>query len=299
MIRIDQVSKSFDGICAVRELSVEIREGSMFGLVGSNGAGKSTLLRMLAGILRPDRGRILVDEEAVYENPAVRQKLFYISDDPYFLPNSTAADMMVFYRDFYPGFQSDRFHQLLDRFRLEEKRKLATFSKGMKRQVSVILGLCAGTKYLLCDETFDGLDPVMREMVKGLLFSARKEQGMTLILASHNLRELEDICGRVGLLHQGGILFSGDLEEWKRTIHKVQFVLPEGTDLQVLHKLQPLKQEQRGRLLTLTCHGTEEEILAKLGDLHPVFAEAIPLSPEEIFILETEAAGYDLRKSSI
>ena len=211
MIDIKECSKAFDDIHAVNHVSLDIGEREVFGLVGSNGAGKSTLLRMTAGIIRPDEGVITIDGTSVYENEEAKEKVFYISDDSYFPPNFTPEDMAKFYRNYYAKFDMQRFCKLMDEFHLDRKRKISTFSKGMKKQLIVILGISAGTKYLLCDETFDGLDPVMRQAVKSIFAMEVMNREFTPVIASHNLRELEDICDHVGLLHQGGILLSRDL----------------------------------------------------------------------------------------
>ncbi len=296
MIEAIGLTKRFDDIIAVDHINAEMKEGSVFGLIGTNGAGKSTFLRMAAGILRPDEGRILLDGEDIFENEKVKTKFFYISDDQFFLNNSTPDEMMRFYRILYPEFDEKRFHGLLSGFELAADRKINTFSKGMKKQLSVILGICANTSYIFCDETFDGLDPVMRQTVKSLFANDMEERKLTPIIASHNLRELEDICDHVGLLHKGGILFSKDLDDMKLNIHKVQCVLLPGIEAEDLQGLEIIRTEQRGSLLTLTVRGKREEIEAIIQTYHPVFFEMIPLSLEEIFISETEVAGYDIKK---
>ena len=213
-----------------------------------------------------------------------------------FFSNASPLDMMEYYSVVYEHFDKDRFHKLMGNFGLDEKRKLHTFSKGMKKQVSVILGICSNTDYLFCDETFDGLDPVMRQAVKSIFAAEIEDRNMTPVIASHNLRELEDICDHVGLLHKGGILLSKDLDDMKLNIHKIQCVLKEGMTADDLKGLQILSQEGRGRLLTLTVRGTRQEAESIMNQHEPVFFECIPLSLEEIFISETEVAGYDIRK---
>ena len=296
MIEAIGLTKRFDDITAVDHIDAQIREGSVFGLIGTNGAGKSTFLRMAAGILKPDEGRILIDGEDVFENAAVKSRYFYISDDQHFLGNATPKDMLQFYQTVYPAFDTKRFYSLLKGFDLKPDRKINTFSKGMKKQLSVLLGICAGTSYIFCDETFDGLDPVMRQTVKSLFANDMEERKLTPIIASHNLRELEDICDHVGLLHKGGILLSKDMDDMKLNIHKIQCVLLPGTESGDLKGLDIIRTEQRGSLLTLTVRGKEEEISAVMQTYHPVFFEMIPLSLEEIFISETEVAGYDIKK---
>lgn len=227
MIKTEKLCKAFGKLQAVQEVTLSIADNSIFGLAGTNGAGKSTLLRMLSGVLKPDSGKIYIDEEEVYENPEVKENLFFLPDTAYFFQNASMKEMADYYTMFYPRYDKARFHKLADNLGLDKKRKISTFSKGMKRQAALILGVCAGTKYLFCDETFDGLDPVMRQAAKSILAYEVSEREFTPVIASHNLRELEDICDHVGLLHRGGVLLSKDVEEMKLQIHKVQCVIPE------------------------------------------------------------------------
>ena len=297
MIEAKNVSKSFSDILAVDNVSVTIREGSVFGMIGTNGAGKSTFLRMLAGVLKPDEGTITLDEKPVFENPEAKRDFFYISDEQYFFANTTPKELLRYYSVVYPDFDVARAKKLLSQFGLEEKRKVSTFSKGMKKQLSVICGICANTKYLFCDETFDGLDPVMRQAVKSIFAQEIAERGMTPVIASHNLRELEDICDHVGLLHRGGVLLSKDLEDMKINIHKVQCAFKADSNIEeVLQGVDVVKKETRGSLYTITARGSSEEIGAKIQMANPIFMEVLPLSLEEIFISETEVAGYDIKK---
>ena len=232
----------------------------------------------------------------VYENEEAKKLFFYISDDSYFPANYTAMDLVRFYRNFYPQFRTRFFHELMEQFHLEENRRIATFSKGMKKQVLVIIGVCAATKYLFCDETFDGLDPVMRQAVKSLFAAEIMNREFTPVIASHNLRELEDICYHVGLLHKGGILLSKDLEDMKFHIHKIQCVLSGRQQEKELEKeLQVLKVQHQGSLLMITARGTRSEIIEKIQAKNPLFMEVLPLTLEEIFISETEVAGYEIK----
>ena len=225
MIEIRELNKSFDDIKALDNVSFDIKEGEVFGLIGTNGAGKSTLLRILSGVYKEDGGSALVDGNKVYDDPDVKKNVFFISDEPYFLPNSNAGYMRDYYADLYEGFDKESFNKYLDAFKLESSRRINTYSKGMKKQLAMLLGICSKTKYLLCDETFDGLDTVMRQAVKSILAKEIEDRKLTPVIASHNLRELEDICDHVGLLHKGGILLSKDLEDMKLNIQKVQCVL--------------------------------------------------------------------------
>lgn len=296
MIEAKGIRKSFGKMTAVDRLDATIQDGAVFGLIGTNGAGKSTFLRMVCGVLKPDEGTILVDGKPIYETPESKQKLFYISDEQYFFANATPLVMKRYYQSVYANFDGMRFLHLLEQFGLDGSRKINTFSKGMKKQLSVILGICANTKYLLCDETFDGLDPVMRQAVKSIFIKEIEERGMTPVVASHNLRELEDICDHVGLLHKGGILLSKDLEDMKLNIHKLQCVLKNMEDLESLKKkLDIMKIEQRGSLNTITVKGSVDYIERMITEYEPLFYELLPLSLEEIFISETEVVGYDIK----
>lgn len=296
MIEIKECSKAFGTLTAVSRVSLDIGEREVFGLVGSNGAGKSTLLRMAAGILKPDEGEVQVDDMAVFDNAQAKEKIFYISDDCYFPANYTAMDMAAFYQIHYPKFEKQRFSKLLRQFQLDEEQRVSSFSKGMKKQLMVLLGISAGTKYLLCDETFDGLDPVVRQGVKSLFAAEIMSRDFTPVLASHNLRELEDICDHVGLLYKGGMLLSRDLEDMKFHIHKIQCVFPDKKQEDALRKeLDVLKVDHQGSLVLLTARGTRSEIMAKIQEKNPLFSEVIPLTLEEIFISETEVAGYEIQ----
>ena len=212
-----------------------------------------------------------------------------------FFPNATPEKMADFYATVYPDFDRRRFSKFLLRFNLDGQRKIQTFSKGMKKQISLLLGLCANVPYLFCDETFDGLDPVMRQGIKSLMARAMEERGLTPVIASHNLRELEDICDHIGLLHKGGVLLSKELDELKSDLHKIQCVLPEDVDQSLREQIEVLNSSRRGKLLTLTVRGDAEQIERQIGEFHPIYCEVLPLSLEEIFISETEVVGYDIK----
>ena len=296
MIEVKNLSKRFETIKAIDNISAHIEEGHVFGLIGTNGAGKSTFMRMLSGVLKPNEGEILIDGEPVYDNPPVKEKIFYISDDQYFFKSGTPKDMVKLYKTCYPDFQTKRWLELMEKFGLDKNRKINTFSKGMKKQLSVLCGVCSGTKYLLCDETFDGLDPVMRQAVKALFIKEIEERGLTPIIASHNLRELEDICEYVGLLHRGGILLEKDIDDMKLNIHKLQCVIRETEMLdKIKNTLDVVTVENRGSLYTITVRGKREDVVEFMEMLSPVFYELLPLSLEEIFISETEVKGYDIK----
>jgi len=296
MIEAKNLSKSFDNIKALDNINAIIRDGDVFGLIGTNGAGKSTFLKTLAGILKPDSGEILIDDENVFENIQAKEKFFYISDDQFFFSNTTPKEIIKFYTSVYRDFDVKKCQDILKALDLDINRKINTFSKGMKKQLCVALGVSAGTKYLLCDETFDGLDPMMRQVVKSLFAKEMEDRGLTPIIASHNLRELEDICDHVGILHKGGILLSKDVSDMKLNIHKVQCVFEKDFDMERLKELDIMQVKNSGRVHTITIKGSEEDIREKMESFAPVFYEMMGLSLEEIFISETEVYGYDIKK---
>ena len=296
MIEIKNVSKRFGDIQAVNTVSLSIKDGCIFGLVGTNGAWKSTLLRILAGVLKADGGEVCYDGENIYENIEKKKNLFYIPEDAYFFTNSTPYQMMEYYAAVYEAFDKDYFLHMLEKFHLDKDRKIQTFSKGMKKQLSILLALSSNVKYILCDETFDGLDPVMRQVVKSLFVDAVVQRELTPVIASHNLRELEDVCDHVGLLHEGGVLLSEDLEDMKFHIHKVQCVMPNETmEQHLLKDLEVLNYQRSGSLMYIIARGTQKEIMGTVQRYAPVFSEIVPLSLEEIFISETEVAGYEIK----
>lgn len=296
MIELKDLDKTFHNIHAVDHVTGTIREGMVFGLIGSNGAGKSTLLRMISGIIRPDAGEILVDGESVFENPEIKSQICFLSDSPYYFQNACLKEMRDYYMTVYPTFNRKQFDSLTKIFNLDMNRRINSFSKGMKKQVSILLGLCAGTKYLLCDETFDGLDPVVRQAVKSLFAAEIMNRDFTPVISSHNLRELEDICDSVGLLHQGKLLLTQDLDQIKCNICKLQCVIQDAhLEQELLRNLRVVKMERTGSLLTLTVREERSEVLRIAEAQNPLFIEVLPLTLEEIFISETEVAGYDIK----
>lgn len=293
MIKVESVTKYYGDVCSLDEVTLQIPDGSIFGLIGSNGSGKSTLLRAMSGIFAVEEGRILFDGCNIWENTEQKAKLVYLSDEPYFLPHSSIDDMRNLFRSLYPTFDNAKFDKLLNLFGLPLRRKINTFSKGMQKQTSVLLGLSVCPKYLFCDETFDGLDPVMRHLVKRILMEDIAERGTTVVMASHNLRELEDICDHIALLHKGKLLFQNDLDDMKLSIQKIQAVFTEADAEEKLREMPLLNLERRGSMFTIVARGTREEWEERLQAMHPQFYECIPLTLEEIFIAEMEENGYD------
>ena len=296
MISIEQVSKSYGKIQSLAGVSATVGSGSIFGLIGSNGSGKSTLLRIMSGGMRPDGGRVTYDGRPVWENVAVKDEIVFLSDEQYLLSGGSMNDMQRLYASLYTHFDLDRYRELCALFHLDPERKLSTFSKGMRKQASILLALSCRPRYLLCDETFDGLDPVMRKLVKRLLAEEVAQRGLTPIIASHNLREIEDICDHIGLLHSGTILFERELDDMKRDIHTVQAVFDRPMHVSLFAPLSPISFSSRGSLCTLVVRGREEEIGARMEAMSPKFYEILPLTLEEIFISEMEERGYDYSK---
>lgn len=292
MIEAKNVTMCFEGFTALDNLSCQIPSGCIYGLVGSNGAGKSTFLRLISGIYRPKDGEILIDGLPVYDNPEAKSKLFFIPDELYFLPQSTMNKMAAFYRNLYPSFSMERFHTLTQIFGLNPRSSIQTFSKGMRRQAATILGLSIRPRYLFFDETFDGLDPVMRNLVKDVIRADAKEFGTTVIIASHSLRELEDVCDQLSLLHKGGIVFESQMSELKTSLFKVQFALSTPYDESLFARFDVKKLQKRGAVTEMIIRGEEAVIMEELRALHPVFLESLPLGLEEVFIYEMEALGY-------
>ena len=296
MIELKDLNKTFNDVHAADHITGTIRDGMVFGLIGSNGAGKSTLLRMISGVIRPDGGELLVDGKHVYENPEIKSQICFLSDTPYFFQNADLREMRDYYADVYPTFKRKQFDSLTGIFHLDMKRRINTFSKGMKKQVSILLGLCAGTKYLLCDETFDGLDPVVRQAVKSLFAAELVNRDFTPVIASHNLRELEDFCDGIGLLHQGKLLLTEDIDQVRSKICKLQCVIRNPLrEQELLRSLPVIKSERSGSVLTLTVRGERSEVIRIAEAQDPLFIEVLPLTLEEIFISETEVAGYDIK----
>ncbi len=294
MISINGVRKSFDDVEALAGVTTTVADGSIFGLIGSNGSGKSTLLRILSGIYKPDAGVVEYNGEPVYENYAVKQRVVYLSDEQYFLPHATLDEMRSFYRSVYDTFDDDMYMKMTNMFGLNRGRKINTFSKGMQKQSSLLLGLSVRPKYLLCDETFDGIDPVMRQLVRRIIAEDVAENGLTAIISTHNLRELEDLTDHICLLHRGKILIDRELDDMKMTVHKVQAVF-EKDPAETFSALDVISHETHGKLHILICRGSEEEIGNALLAASPVYSEIIPLTLEEIFISEMEGIGYDAK----
>ena len=296
MIEVKHLVKSFDGFHALDDLTMTVPTGSIYGLVGPNGAGKSTVLRHLCGVYRPDAGAVTVDGAPVYEHPDVKARVCSIPDDLYYFTSASTRDMMRFYRGIYPKFDAQRYETLREAFpAVDEKAPIRRLSKGMQKQSAFWLALCCRPDYLLLDEPVDGLDPVMRRQVWSLLMNDVSECGTTVVVSSHNLRELEDVCDHVGLLSHGKVALERSLSDLQGGTVKLQIAfrgemppdLPD--DIQVLHR------SNVGRVYTYILRGTAQQALERFGTYDPLFAEALPLTLEEIFIYEMGGEDYAVR----
>lgn len=300
MIEIASFTKKFGSLVALNAISFHIGEGSIFGLVGSNGAGKSTLLRSLCGVYAPDGGSVKIDDQEPFENPRLKQRVVFVPDFPYYLPQSSLDSMAKFYRSMYPNWSREEYVRLCELFGLDRRMKIHNMSKGMQRQAALICALSCMPDYLLLDEVFDGLDPVMRQLLKRIISDQVAERKMTVVIASHNLRELEDFCDHVGLIHEGGVIFEQELDQLKLGISKAQAVFQPPLESQqeewLKARLDVIRLEKRGSMVSLVARKDLETVQNVLSELSPVFSEALPLSLEEVFISEMEAAGYDLNK---
>lgn len=296
MIELKGVTKNFDNFKVLENIDLTIPKGSAFGLLGSNGAGKSTILRLLSGIYKAEGGNLLIDGEEVYDNIPIKQKVFFINDETIQFSNFTLNELKNFYKGFYPNFSQELFEKLRNSINLPLNKKLSQFSKGMKRQAIVITALACQTDYLLLDEAFDGLDPTMRIIVKRMIVDAIIDRDLTTIISSHNLKEINEVCDTVALLHEGKIIFSKDLDSVKGNIHKIQTAFPESYTAEDFSGLQIMHFEKNQSIYYMIIKGDEDEIRKQLAPKNPLILDVIPLSLEEIFIYEMEVLGYDYNK---
>lgn len=292
MLNIRCVSKKLGNKKVLDQVNLQIQDGSIFGLVGPNGAGKSTLLRILAGVIREDAGVVTWDNEAIFDNPAVKKDILFISDEPYYFYNASISDMKQFYQLWYPSFDEDEYAHYLKLFHLDEKMPLAQFSKGMKRQAFIIFALAIAPKLLLLDEVFDGLDPMMRLMFQRALAKSVEEKKMTVLISSHNIRELEDICDSFGILDDHCITTSGDIESVRENVHAIQLAFKEEVDPSLFDHLDVLSIRVESKFAKLVVKGNVEKIINYLRSLDPVILEVQNINLEEVFLYEMEKKGY-------
>ena len=297
MIEAKNVSKSFDGFCALNDISCVIPDGCIYGLVGTNGAGKSTLLRIMTGVYRQDAGGLTYDGMPVYENPIIKKDIVYVPDELYFLPGANLNRMAKLYAAVYPGFDMKKFTGLAENLRLDRKKNIATFSKGMKRQAAIMLALSCCPKYMFFDETFDGLDPEMRNLVKKLICNDVAELNSTVIVTSHSLRELEDICDHLALLHKGGMVLDSDVLELKTSQFKVQVAFWENFDKSRFEQFNITRYRQEGSVANMIINGDREETVALFKAMNPLVLDVLPLTLEEVFTYEMESLGYEFESA--
>ncbi len=292
MIQTHGLTKRFDDFVALDNISCTIPQGCIYGMVGSNGAGKSTFLRVLSGIYRADSGSVTFDDEPIYENPQKKSEIAFVPDGLFFLGGANMNRMAKLYAAIHPDFDNARFEQLTKLFGLNPQKGLNTFSKGMKRQAATILALSAHPQYIFFDETFDGLDPVMRHTVKNLICEEVLERNATAIITSHSLRELEDTCDQLALLHKGGLVLESDIQNLKTSLFKVQIAFSHEFSEADFGMLEILNFVKRGSVANLIVRGNRDETVAKLSELSPILLDVLPLSLEEVFTYEMEALGY-------
>lgn len=302
MIELKQTVKKFDDFTALDGVDLNIEKGTAYGLLGSNGAGKSTILRLLSGIYKPESGEVLIDGEAVFDNVKIKQRVFFIDDETVQFSSFTLKKLKEYYKSYYPSFSEELFEQLREKVKLPLNKKIGDFSKGMKRQAIVIIGLACRTDYLLLDEAFDGLDPTMRIIVKKMLVDAMLDRQLTTIISSHNLKEINEVCDSAALIHDGKIVFSRDIDSLKSNVHKVQVVFsknPDGSAAEYSKDdfaamgLEILHFERSQSICYIIAKGSVDEINAAIAPKNPMLLELIPLTLEEIFIYELEVLGYD------
>ena len=294
MIQISNATKCFGDKKALDNISFNIDDGSVFGLVGSNGAGKSTLLRVLAGVFSLENGVAVINGESPFENKTVKLQTAFVSDFPYFESGATLTKMAMLYREMYPTWDIPRYEALKRIFPINPYQKISTMSKGMQRQAAIILALSYNPRVILFDEIFDGLDPVIRELVKKILIEYVDETKATVVIASHNLRELEGFCDHIGLLHNGGILMERDIDGDAIGLYRLQFIMDEDDYNDIKSQLNVTKETRQGKVIEITVKGEQEKIEEIINSKNPIFFETLPLTLEELFISEMEVAGYDI-----
>ena len=292
MIQVNALTKRFGDFTALNALDCTIPSGCIYGMVGSNGAGKSTLLRLITGVYRPDGGNVTLDGKNVYENPSLKKHMVFVPDELYFLPQASMERMAKAYASVYENFDFARFKELTETFKLNTKANLNTFSKGMRRQAATILALSCKTDYLFLDETFDGLDPIMRNLVKKILYADVAERNATAVITSHSLRELEDTCDQLALLHKGGIVFENDVQNLKTTLFKVQIAFDHEYDHTFFAGFDVLNFVKHGSVSNLIIRGDRDKVTETLRTKSPILMEILPLTLEEVFLYEMESLGY-------
>ncbi|MDO5291211.1 MAG: ABC transporter ATP-binding protein [bacterium] len=297
MIKAENLTKTFEDYTALSNVTCTIPKGCIYGMVGSNGAGKSTFLRLITGIYKPNEGMLTIDELPVYENPTAKERIAFVPDELYFLPGANMVRMAKLYESIYSNFSMERFDFLAEAFRLDKKKNIHSFSKGMKRQVAIILALSSKPDYLIFDETFDGLDPIMRKLIKGILMEDVAERKATVIITSHSLRELEDTCDQLALLHKGGLVLQSDVDNLKTSQFKIQIAFPYEYDSRLFKDLDVKYFMKSGSVSNLIIKGNHDATIELLQALNPILLDVLPLTLEEVFMYEMEALGYNFSEA--
>ncbi len=296
MINVKNITMNFEKITALKDVSLTIPKGCIYGIVGSNGAGKSTLLRTISGIYKPTKGEVFVEEQKTFDNPKIKKKISFVSDDLYFLPDSRLRDMADLFYAAYDSFSFERFYSLAKTFDISTEVKINTLSKGIKRACAIILSLSTMSEYYLFDETLDGLDAIMRNVVKQIIFDEVMEKNATVILTSHSLRELEDTCDQLALLHKGGIIVENDTQSLQIDAFKIQIAFSHNFTKNTFSKIEGfeiLNYSQSGSVATFIAKGEKSNIHSKLKTLSPAFLDILPLNLEEVFVYKMESLGYN------
>lgn len=296
MIEIKNITHTYDKETVLENLCSEINEGSIYGLLGSNGAGKSTLLNVIDGIFKPLSGEVLINGAPTYENPELKDKIAYVSDDPFFFNSYTMDEMAKYLNQVYKSFTMEKYNEIKAYFPLESNKKMTAFSKGMKRQAAIIFALSQSPKLMLCDECFDGLDPVIKQLVKRIIISEVEKNNMTVIISSHNLREIENLCDVIGILHNKKIILERSIEDIKEVVNKFQVAFTSPVPESAFDEFDIISKHNRGSVTELVVRGNKDLVSEKLKELNPVILDLLPLNLEDIFIYEMEANGYDFSK---
>ncbi|WHH58868.1 ABC transporter ATP-binding protein [Petroclostridium sp. X23] len=295
MIEVKNLKKNFGSFCVLDDLSLHAKKASVYGLVGPNGAGKTTLIKHLLGIYRQDAGEITINGQFAWDNPSALAKTIYIPDELYFFSQYTIQEMAAFYSELYPSWNWDRFERLKQVFPIDVKRRITRLSKGMQRQVAFWLGICVMPNIMILDEPVDGLDPVMRKKVWNLVLQDVAERETTVLISSHNLRELEDVCDHVGILYKGKIVAEKELDDMKSDIHKLQIAFSGELPDNFMQDIQILQKTQKGSVLMMIVKGDKEMILSHVHKANPLLVDLLPLTLEEIFIYELGGMGYEIQ----
>jgi len=290
MVQIENLTKKFDSFTALNSLNLNIKKGSIYGLVGINGSGKTTAIKHLAGIYRQDNGTVSIDGMPVYDNAALKAKVGFIPDDLYFFPNYNMKSLRNFYATMYTTWNDKRYVRLQEMFKLDEKRRVSKFSKGMQKQAAFIFAMSIMPSFLLLDEPIDGLDPIVRRLIMQEIIEDVAEREMTVLVSSHNLKEMDGICDAIGIIKNGQMVIERDLDDLKSDVHKVQLAFDTNLETSELG-LQILHEESRGSISLLVIRGSEEEVTQRINSFNPLIFDRLPLTLEEIFVYETEGAN--------